>query len=1059
MTSRHLYASIGVVIGAAVIAPIPSPTVELGGAQGILERFATRFESEIYPLLERSVNGCRACHNGESAQTFQVLESPVATFSLLLERDLLDIVDPMSIPARVSSTDEGLRMPQAGHLDDSEVGRIRRFSEELAQALEPANEDSPAPPDERFPISLMLAYDGQIREERVRRRMSYYQLRRSFETLFGRHWLETSGPDPFQHKAAAFGGADFQSSFEASRAVSANYLAAIQQVSREVSRRYVSAKREVLFNAFDPNADAAASRKRAARNVRALYERILFRKPSARELERSLELVRNLQGLPVEGRTVRFTLDVADERERRGSKSIDVKLRPSEAKVTRIPIDQTRVSEGTAPWMRIGESPFRFKAANVDHFIRLVARPGNHVTAFDAVKLVPVQRGSEVAEPIILDNLDAECVLSGDWEPIAKEGERSRAGGPKKKYEQSLHVIGSNHLETRNADSVLATATMALRIPADGEYNVYLSWPAIPHATPVAIVEVHSATSVAGIQPPTVDATTATGFATVFVNQTESTLSADGLTQWEPIHERVFLSGETDYVEIGNRGVDSAKHVIAADAIKFTPLDGGEEIIIDNSSGEGFEASDGWAPDQLVRNLPGRGKMFGDDILHYPPSKSGAPIKDIEVDPAMQVWARYRPIQDGQYRPGWYSVSIWTPGGHTHADWVAWDIHGSEYAPVVDIEPAPTFYTGESAALNASGTYHPAGERLTYRWSHDGHDLGLRILEAGTATPRFVVPALQSARPGWAGLIEALLQSPEFLMPSDDPQADSHTRLVRVALDLVGRVPTTEEFRRFERLGRLAPMLDTYLESDDFRDFFLHRARIALRSRGTAESDEPARLWTYIATHDMSYRELFTADYTVGQDWVRSPRRPEHGPTGMLTMKGYLVGKPGLPKYTYPAQVLTFALGMQFEVSDAVEQAREEVVSTTDPASMCYSCHKLLTPLAFQRERWDIHGHYRTVDEEHNVIDDSDRGVVPDYPFKGPGLSAFANQVVKKERFVRAFVNQHHDMLFHRQLRVLEDQREVYKELYEFAVATELKIRPLLKKMILAKYNEPSEPI
>ena len=35
----------------------------------------------------------------------------------------------------------------------------------------------------------------------------------------------------------------------------------------------------------------------------------------------------------------------------------------------------------------------------------------------------------------------------------------------------------------------------------------------------------------------------------------------------------------------------------------------------------------------------------------------------------------------------------------------------------------------------------------------------------------------------------------------------------------------------------------------------------------------------------------------------------------------------------------------------------------------------------------------------------------------------------------------------------------MYKELYEFAVATELKIRPLLKKMILAKYNEPSEPI
>ena len=1058
MTSRHLYAFFAGVIGAAALAPMPSPGAELGGAEGVLERFAARFESEIYPLLERNVNGCRTCHNAETAQSFQVLESPVATFSLLLERDLLAVGDPMSIPGRVTSADMEFRMPKAGHLDPSEVGRIGRFSQELAGALERAKADSPAPPDERFPISLLLSYDGQTREERVRRRMSYYQLRRSYETLFGTRWLEASGPDPFQHKAAAFGGADFQTSFEASRTVSASYLAEIQQVAREIARRYVSAPEESLFDGFNPDVDASAARKRAARNVSALYERILFRQPSAADQERSLELVRNLQQMPVDARTVRFALEVADERGRRDKKEIDIELRSTGARVTRIVLDQSRPAAGADPWVRIGESPFRFESDNADHFVRLVARPGNHVTAFDAVKFVPVNGGAETAEPIVLDNLDPECVLSGEWEPIAKEGERSRAGDPKKKYEQELHVIGSNHLETRSAGSALATATMALRIPADGEYDVYLSWPAVPRATPAAIVEVHSATPPAGVPPTPSESAPATGFATVFLDQTESTLSADGLSQWESIHERVFLADESDYVQIGNRGVDSAEHVIAADAVKFTPLDDGEAIVIDNSSREGFEASDGWATDQLVRNLPGRGKMFGDDLLHYPPSKSGAPVKDTEIDPAKQVWARYRPIRDGQYRSGWYSVSVWTPGGHTHADWVAWDIHGSEFAPVAAIEPAPTLYTGELGTLNASGTYHPARERLTYSWSHNGHDLGLRIRESDTATPRFAVPAIQSARPGWAGLIAALLQSPEFLMPSDAPQADPRTRLVRVALDLVGRLPTPAELSRFDRLGRLGPMLDDYLESDDFRDFFFHRARIALRSRGTAESDEPARLWTYIATNDLSYRELFTADYTVGEDWIRAPRRSEHGPTGILTMKGYLVGKPGLPKYTFPAQVLTFALGMQFEVSDAVEQAREKVVSTTDPASMCYSCHKLLTPLAFQRERWDIHGHYRTVDEKHNLIDDSDRGVVPDYPFKGAGLSAFATQVVKKERFVRAFVNQHHDMLFHRQLRVLEDQRADYRQLYDFAMATDLKIRPLLKEMILAKYGETSGP-
>ena len=147
-------------------------------------------------------------------------------------------------------------------------------------------------------------------------------------------------------------------------------------------------------------------------------------------------------------------------------------------------------------------------------------------------------------------------------------------------------------------------------------------------------------------------------------------------------------------------------------------------------------------------------------------------------------------------------------------------------------------------------------------------------------------------------------------------------------------------------------------------------------------------------------------------------------------------------------------MGIQFEVSDAVLAARKNIVSTTDPDSMCYSCHKLLTPLAYQRERWDVHGHYRTVDDDHNPIDDSDRGVVPDYPFAGQGLGGFSTQMVKKERFVRAFINVHHDMLFHRQLRIYEDQREEYKQLYDFAMTNDLRIRPLLKKMVLMRYGE-----
>ena len=337
------------------------------------------------------------------------------------------------------------------------------------------------------------------------------------------------------------------------------------------------------------------------------------------------------------------------------------------------------------------------------------------------------------------------------------------------------------------------------------------------------------------------------------------------------------MAGESDFVEVSNRGMDSTKMVLVTDAVKFVPLAGGEEIIIDNASKEGFERSDGWASDQLAKGAPGRGKMYGDDILHYPPAKSGNRLDDYEVDPDLEVWARYRPIQDGQYRPGWYSVYVWTPGGHTHSDWVRYEIHGSNFSPIASIEAPPIYNTGEIATINASATYHPAGKGLTYAWTHNGGDLGLRLERADTSSPQFVVRSLKSPRPGWAGLIEALLQHPEFLLPSDEAGAPPKITLTRVTLDLVGRIPTQDEFRRFEQVHRLSPMIDALLNSDDFKNFFFHQARGVLRSRGTEESDEPARLWTYIATTDLSYRELFTANFTVTPDWKKAPVDPSTG--------------------------------------------------------------------------------------------------------------------------------------------------------------------------------------
>jgi len=67
-------------------------------------------------------------------------------------------------------------------------------------------------------------------------------------------------------------------------------------------------------------------------------------------------------------------------------------------------------------------------------------------------------------------------------------------------------------------------------------------------------------------------------------------------------------------------------------------------------------------------------------------------------------------------------------------------------------------------------------------------------------------------------------------------------------------------------------------------------------------------------------------------------------------MKGFIKGKPGLPHFNYPAMVCEKFLGYVFEVPPEVLKIRDGIAaaSTVSPSSVCYSCHKVLTPLAYQ---------------------------------------------------------------------------------------------------------------
>lgn len=317
----------------------------------------------------------------------------------------------------------------------------------------------------------------------------------------------------------------------------------------------------------------------------------------------------------------------------------------------------------------------------------------------------------------------------------------------------------------------------------------------------------------------------------------------------------------------------------------------------------------------------------------------------------------------------------------------------------------------------------------------------------------------------WSGVCEALLHHPDFLFTRpprfDVAPNDERERLllVKTALDLLFRPPTADELLRYD-VGEVtrAELVGEWLSSDEFEAAFFHRARILLETDGTLAGDEPARLLTHLFLEDKPVKELLLASYGVDESFLAVDRPAEHGATGVLTMPGYIRGKPGLPHYNYAARVLTGFLGEVFEVPPEVfdQRATATAASTVDPASICYNCHRLLTPLAHQRLRWDDDGSYRATLEDGTPVDDSDRDLVEDYPFAGSGLAAFAEHAVRKEGFLRRMANTQFEMLMNRPMRAEQDERVLYRELWDVLDGGDGTLREVMLHVLFDEsYTDP----
>ena len=302
----------------------------------------------------------------------------------------------------------------------------------------------------------------------------------------------------------------------------------------------------------------------------------------------------------------------------------------------------------------------------------------------------------------------------------------------------------------------------------------------------------------------------------------------------------------------------------------------------------------------------------------------------------------------------------------------------------------------------------------------------------------------------WGGVCEALVSHPDFLFtlaPSYETvsAADrAQLMVVQLALNLLGRPPTPAELASGKTFDQ---QVDGYLSSTEFRDYYFSRIQLRTESQGTAVTDEPARLWTFIATNGLPFQDLLGGDYLVDANWAKQTRPAYHGKTGVLTMKGFISNKPGLPHFNYAARVFTDFMGYIFEVPPEVfdQRGTATAASTVDTTSICFNCHQNLTPLAYQRGAWDDNGDYQTIDALGKPIDDTDRGLVATYEFKGKGMEAFATQALKKETFIRRVLNSQYRLMIGRDMRTTEDERVIYKQLWDVTSTSNGNLKSVLK--------------
>lgn len=1005
--------------------------------------FSKRFEKELWPAMTRGKGDCASCHDGDSKSQLEIPDDNAdIAFKHLLNDDRFDPKSPTGMLARLTSKDPKLFMPPAPAKPWSadEIAALQKFIDDMR----PKIRADATKTDEMYPMELLGPYtDKPSGDPGGNTFLTFYQLKRKVKAIFNDDW-KRDDKDMFNENIALFGGADFVRSFNESSKASATFLTAVEMMGQDLAARAYS-QSTGPFAGRTKNLAAPLSLKAPdaayAAEITRLYNRILFRDPTPEELGSSFNFIQNIakseSQLTLQPQTLRFNLTVTGDDGLSTRRDFSIPVINDTCGLYQEYLNQNVTGKENARKKLNG--PFTFKTGDETQRFMLNNTGTNGTVSLAGIELKGPLPGGET---ISIGMKDPSVKLFGAWKFL----DRSPAA-----YEDGNDNKGSSSI------------AIPIKVPKDGQYELTVLWkPSEPGSgggggkgkkgggggggtisADNVLVEVLSYdTTKHAVEPPA--PVPPKGEAHFKVDQT-----VDNIKFWDL--KTIFQFGADGNVELNNK--DTHRQVVA-DACIFA-LDPRQENgkITETFTVRGNEAAgfDKWAVYDAGRFKPYN--TVGPKLYTDNNAKKG------------ELKLVYSPsTKKDQWKPAeYYHVRLVIPGKAGNETQAPVIVHGEKSSPIIQLNPPLRLHAGGEAILDAANSYNLQGGKLKFNWHQTGGP-HVDIADTSAAKVTFKAPALSAQQAAWEGLCRALLQHPDFLFtrpPSlartTDKKSREKLQLVKLAQDLIGRTPNNDELTRQSEGQPFDKFIDEYLKSSEFKDFYFHRIRLTLESHGGDSEDEPARLWTYICQQGRPFKEIITADYSVDKAFQKVDRPAYHGKTGVLTMKGFIDGKPGLPHFNYAAVVCEKFLGYEFEVPASIVAMREgaTAASTTDPKSSCYSCHKILTPLAFQRMKWDDLGKFKEKDEKGKMVDDSDHGLVPGYPFKGNGMEAFATQAQNKERFIRTMIQTHFIFYFGREMRYEEDERALYKKLWDNVNANNFAIKPMLKAMLnSAEYLE-----